>query len=122
MMTGNYNKVILPTPGVFDEDDLVDRYFERPNGLVEREVASPVLLSEAQRKRLFLQCYSVSEFSRALMERDNDYRNELQEYEKSKGHRGRARRPEQATATEVAEAVILKLGLESPNAETLRGW
>ena len=121
MGRGNYNTVIQPTPGIFEEDELFDRYFPRPDGTIYREVVGPVLMTEAQRDRLFMQCYSVSEFMRALNQRDEQYLKDQAEFEAACPSRGRTVRPVQLPANTVAEKVVSELGLEL-SWKTVANW
>ena len=122
MTKGVYNTVILPEEGMLDEDDLQDRYIHLPGGAVVHEFATPAILSDAQRERLFLQCFTLSELLRALNRRDEDYLLDLAEHENSLRRRGRVAVPTQATFMSIVEQVLSDLDLEHPCPETLRNW
>ena len=126
MTKGVYNSVILPEEGMLDEDDINDRYIHLPGGAVVRELASPAVLSDAQRDKLFLQCFTLSELLRALNRRDEDYLLAMAEHEKSSGLSGRGRGrvvvPTQPTFMSIVDQVLVDLDLENPCAETLRNW
>ena len=127
LATGVFNRVIQPSPGMFDEDDLYERITKLQDGTFERRPAPPVDLTLAQRMKLAAQCHWVSEFLRALNARDLRYIGELEEHAQlTKRGKGRESVPGMQDVTSIAQEVVSRasaLGAgDAPCAATLLNW
>lgn len=126
--TGNFNRVIQPTPGIYDDDD--DLYtFDmelQPDGSFSRKLADPVEMSEAQGLRLSRrQCWYMVEFLRTLNERDAQFLRDAKRYDEGHAHTGRRIKPGMPSATHVVEGVAASLpivGGEPTSPKTLLTW
>ena len=122
MGKGVYNSVILPEEGMLTDDDLFDRVLILPGGVQVTEKAGPADLNDAQREKLFLQCFTVKELLRALNRRDEANLLYLQEQREQPARRGRTAGPSQPKVMDLIEEVLHDLHLENPAAETMRIW